>query len=105
MVRAVCRKRPGITLHQDTAPCHKAQFTMDMFQRLNTNLVHHPACSSDLAPCDFALIPRLEAQELRRAVTDFVASIPAQEFKNIFVKWCERWRKCIQCKGEYFEKE
>ena len=29
----------------------------------------------------------------------------ALEFKNIFVKWCERWRKCIQCKGEYFEKE
>ena len=44
-------------------------------------------------------------EDLRRAVTDFVASIPAQEFKNIFVKWCERWRKCIQCKGEYFEKE
>ena len=69
----------------------------------------------DLAPCDFALFPRLKAQlrgnrfnnegELRRAVTDFVASIPAQEFKNIFVKWCERWGKCIQCKGEYFEKE
>ena len=105
----------SITLHQDNAPCHKAQFTMDVFQRLNINLVDHPAYSPDLAPCDFALFPRLKAQlrgnrfnseeELRRAVTDFVASIPAQEFKNIFVKWCERWRKCIQCKGEYFEKE
>ena len=88
---------------------------MDVFQRLNINLVDHPAYSPDLAPCDFALFPRLKAQlrgnrfnneeELRRAVTDFVASIPAKEFKNIFVKWCERWRKCIQCKGEYFEKE
>ena len=104
----------SITL-QDNAPCHKAQFTMDVFQRLNINLVDHPAYSPDLAACDFALFQRLKAQlrgnrfnngeELRRAVTDFVASIPAQEFKNIFVKWCERWRKCIQCKGEYFEKE
>ena len=88
----------SITLHQDNAPCHKAQFTMDVFQRLNINLVDHPAYSPDLAPCDFALFPRLKAQlrgnrfnneeALRRAVTDFVASIPAQEFKNIFVKWC-----------------
>ena len=85
----------SITLHQDNAPCHKAQFTMDVFQRLNINLVDHPAYSPDLAPCEFALFPRLKAQlrgnrfnneeELRRAVTDFVASIPEQEFKNILV--------------------
>ena len=72
----------SITLHQDNAPCHKAQFTMDVFQRLNINLVDHPAYSPNMAPCDFAFFPRPKAQlrgnrfnneeELRRAVTDFV---------------------------------
>ena len=85
----------SITLHQDNAPCHKAQFTIDVFQRLNIHLVDHPAYSPDLAPCDFALFARLKAQlrgnrfndeeELRGAVTDFVASIPAQEFENILL--------------------
>lgn len=118
LVRAVQRKRPDvteITLHQDNAPCHRARVMSEVYERLNISLVDHPPYSPDLAPCDFALFPRLKSHlrgthftsedDLTSAVNSFFGSLTDIDFRDIFIKWCERWQKCIDHHGEYFEKE
>jgi len=116
LVRAVQRKRPGLTnilLHQDNAPCHRARTMEEVYERLNISL-HHPPYSPDLAPCDFALFPRLKGYlrgthfdnegDLTTAVNAFLASLTLDDFRDIFTKWCERWQKCIEHNRELFEK-
>jgi len=87
----------------------------EVYERLNISLINHPPYSPDLAPCDFALFPRLKGYlrgthfenegDLTTAVNAFLASLTLDDFRDIFTKWCERWQKCIEHNGEFFEKE
>ena len=68
-----------------------------------------------LSPNDFFLFPYVK-QKMRGqrfsspedAVDDFqnhVSEISTSEWKNCFTNWFERMEKCINLKGEYFEKQ
>ena len=75
----------------------------------------HPPYSPDLAPLDFAYFPQLKEQlrgrrfesteELMRAILSFNRGLPKCWFVNVFDTWVKRHRKCIECRGEYFEKD
>lgn len=75
----------------------------------------HPAYSPDLAPCDFYLFPKIKNQ-LRgkrfsspdEAVEEYekhVSEVTTEEWHKSFQNWFDRMKKCIDAKGDYFEKQ
>ena len=75
----------------------------------------HPPYSPDLAPNDFFLFPNVKnklrgqrfssAEEAVDAFKNHVLEVFEAEWKKCFDKWFERMQKCIDHKGEYFEKQ
>ncbi len=62
------RKRPNLwrgrnfLLHHDNASPHTAFDTVKKLKQWKIRTLEHPPYSPDLAPCDFALFPKLKAQ-------------------------------------------
>ena len=77
-------------------------------------LFTHPPYSPALAPCDFALFPKLKDElkgkhfndldELRSESTRILYSYPVEWFDQVYRQWIERHRKCIASQCAYFEK-
>lgn len=108
------RKR-RIILHHDNASSHTARQTNDFLKAKNVELMSHPAYSPDLAPCDFYLFPKIKNQ-LRgkrfsspdEAVEEYekhVSEVTTEEWHKSFQNWFDRMKKCIDAKGDYFEKQ
>jgi hypothetical protein len=63
---SVWRKRPELRhnhnwlLDHDTAPAHTSLKTTEFVTNNNMVIISHAAYSLDIAPCDFALFPKLE---------------------------------------------
>jgi transposase len=76
-------------------------------------VVPHPPYSPDLAPCDFFLFPRLkitlngkrfqDVAEIQLNTTRQLQAIPKQAYQICIEKWKDRWNRCIQSGGSYFE--
>jgi len=49
-------------LHHNNAPAHTALSVQQFFVKNNMTVIPHPPYSTDLAPCDFFLFPRMEGQ-------------------------------------------
>ena len=64
--------------------------------------------SSDLAPCDFWLFPKLRGcryetiEEMKEAVTKVIDTHTQEGIHGAFQKLLERY-KCITAGGDYFE--
>ena len=68
--------------------------------------------SSDLAPCDFCLFPKLKEnlkgycyetiEEMKEAMTKVIDTLTQEDFHGAFQKLLERYNKCIAA-GDYFE--
>jgi hypothetical protein len=79
----------------------------------NMVIVPHPSYSSDLAPCDFALFPKLKMKLMRRhfeTVFDIqresqvVLDITEENyFDGASEEWKKIWDHCIRSQGDYFE--
>ena len=73
--------------------------------------VPQPPYSSDLAPCDFWLFPRLRGcryetiEEMKDAVMRVIDTLTQEDFHVAFQKLLERYYKCIAAGGDYFERE
>ena len=71
--------------------------------------VAHPPYSSDLAPCDFWLFPKLRGchyetiEEMKEAVTKAIDTLTQEDFHGAFQKLLEWYYKCIAAGGDYFE--
>ena len=65
--------------------------------------------SPDLAPYDFWLIPKLRVcryettEEMKEAVTKVIDTLRQEDFHGAFQKLLERYNKCIETGGDYFE--
>ena len=72
--------------------------------------VPHDPYSSDLAPCDFWLFPKLRGcryetiEEMKEAVTKVIDTLTQEDFHGAFQKLLE-WYKCITAGGDYFEED
>jgi hypothetical protein len=72
-----------------------------------------PSYSPDLAPPDFFLFPRLKCslkghhfgtvKNVQAAVTSALKEIPVQDFQASYDAWQNRWQRCIDAQGRYFE--
>ena len=79
----------------------------------NVAVLHHPPYSSDLAPADYFLFPKLEfslkgrhfqtLEEIQCAVTRELNNISKTAFLEGMKKLKERANKCIDQGGMYFE--
>ena len=67
--------------------------------------VSRPSYSSDLAPCDFCLFPKLRGcryetiEDMKEAVTKVIDTFTQEDFQKLL----ERYNKCIPAGGDYFE--
>ena len=65
--------------------------------------------SSDLAPCDFWLFPKLRGgryetiEEMKEAVTKAIDTLTQEDFHWALQKLLERYNKCIAAGGDYLE--
>ena len=72
--------------------------------------VPQPPYSSDLAPCDFCLFPKLRGccyetiEEMKEAVMKVIDTLTQEDFDGVFQKLLERY-KFIAAGGDYFEGE
>ena len=69
----------------------------------------HRPYSSDFAPCDFWLFPKLRGyryetiEEMKEAVTKVIDTVTEEDFHVAFQKLLVRYNKCIVAGGGYFE--
>ncbi len=81
------KKRPHLwegrsfLIHHDNASPHTSDFTMKKIQKWGLTILDHPPYSPDLAPCDFALFPKLKSH-LRGHRFATIASVQ-KEVRNI----------------------
>ncbi len=100
-------------LHQDNAPPHTSIVTLAKFGEWGIELLAHPPYSPDLAPCDFALFPKLKddlrgrrfrnIEELQREARRLLWSYPSEFYEQCFCDLVTRWKKCSAMDGNYFE--
>ena len=71
----------------------------------------HPPYSTDLAPCDFWLFPKLRGYryetigEMKEAVTKVIDTLTQEDFHGAFHKLLEWCNKCIAAGGGYFKED
>jgi hypothetical protein len=75
-------------------------------------IIRHPPYSLDLAPCDFALFPKLKMKlkgqhfetvsDIPRESQAILNSIKENDFHGAFEVWEERLDFCIHSQGDYF---
>ena len=71
--------------------------------------VPQPPYSSDIAPCDFCLFPKLRGchyetiEEMKEAVMKVSNTLTQEDFHGAFQKLFEQYNKCIATGGNYFE--
>ena len=119
LVHALQKKRPEIPvenfiLHMDNASSHTAEKTQNEIGLIGFETLSHPPYSPDLAPFDFAFFPTIKNKlkgrrfhslmDLRQATAAVVSEYDTEWYGQVFQKWVHRHRRCIECKGEYFEK-
>ena len=99
--------------YQDNAPVHNSILVTDYLTQMGIKTVPHPPYSSDLAPCDFWLFPKLKEnlrsnrystiEDMKEAVTRVPNTLTQEAFRGVFQKLLERYNKWIDVGGEYFE--
>ena len=109
------RKRPPLFksdqwyFHQDNTSVHNSIFFTDYLTKLGTKTVPQPPYSSDLYPCDFWLFHKLRGcrydtmEEMKEAMTRSLTRDTQVDFHGAFQKLLERYNKCIEARGDYFE--
>jgi transposase len=76
-------------------------------------VLKHPPYSSDLAPNDFFLFPKVkeilkgryfdDIDDIKRNTTAALKAIPQYQYQNCFEGWTRHWIRCIASQGEYSE--
>ena len=103
----------NVMLHHDNAAPHKGKVVTEYLEKERIVVLPHPPYSSDLAPCDYFLFPRIKKElggkrfdtdkKLKRAVKAITNDISKEEYSKCFENWCTRLKRCIEVGGEYFE--
>lgn len=112
-IRPEYRDENSWCLLHDNAPSHKSLIVTRYLAKQKVSVLSHPPYSPDLAPCDFALFPKLkiklkgsyfdDVSAIKKSSTHVLEAIPQNEFENIFQSLLNRCHKCIEARGEYFE--
>jgi hypothetical protein len=100
-------------LYNDNAPALGAVTTNEFLAKHNIPSIPQSPSSPDLAPCDFFLFPTLKktmkghrfdfVEHIQANATRQLRAITKSDYQSCFRQWQERWNKCIQAQGHYFE--
>jgi hypothetical protein len=92
---------------------HAALSVKEFLAKHSIPVVPHPPYSPNLTPCDFFLFPRLKSTMKGKRFQDVAEiqlntkrqlhAIPKQAYQTCIEKWKDRWNRCIQYGGSYFE--
>ena len=110
-----CRKEIVATwqLHHDNAPSHTAVRVREFLAKHSIATLPQAPYSPDLSPADFFLFPWIKAtlkgahfesiEAIQTAVTKALKEVPVDAFQDAYRAWKNRWKKCVDAQGEYFE--
>ena len=110
-----CQKRPAVFksaqwhFQQDNTPVYISILYTDYLIKMGIKTVPQPPYSSDLAPCDLCLFPKLTGcryetiEEMKETVTKAIDTLTQEDFHGVFQKLLERYNKCIAVGGDYFK--
>ena len=102
-------KSGQLHFHQDNTPVRNSILVTDYLIKMGIKTVAHPPNSLDLAPCDFWLFHKLRGyryeriEAMKEAVTKVIDTLTQEDFHGAFQKLLERYNKCIEAGGDYFE--
>jgi len=106
--------RSETLLQHDNARPHTSAATRDAIQCLDFSVLPHPLYSPDLTPGDFHLFPKLKEhlkgqhfscdEEVKSEVRKWFQKQSTNFFKDGFQRLVQRWRKCIEVRGDFVEK-
>ncbi len=118
---AVPRKRPEVFrrntwgLLHDGAPAHHARPVRDFLNQHQIKVMPHPGYSPDLSPLDYWLFARLKKKIqgeryhdlvlLQNTIDNEIAQVTQAEWRAAMDRYAPRLRKCIQARGDYFERD
>jgi [histone H3]-lysine36 N-dimethyltransferase SETMAR len=107
----VNRKGP-ILLHDNARP-HIAKLTVQKLNQLGYEILSHPPYSPDLSPTDYHFFKHLDNflheksfrnnDDVENAFVEFVNSKTKDFFFAGIQKLAERWQKCVNSEGSYFD--
>jgi [histone H3]-lysine36 N-dimethyltransferase SETMAR len=107
----VNRKGP-ILLHDNARP-HVGKVTQKKLSSLGIEVLPHPPYSPDLSPTDYHMFRHLDnflcgkifddRKDIENAVHDFFNSQKPEFYRVGIEKLTERWQKCVNADGNYFD--
>jgi len=107
------RRHGKVILQHDNAPSHTAKPVKDTLKTLNWEILSHPPYSPDLAPSDFHLFASMghslaeqhfaNFEEVEKWLVEWFSSKEKKFFWNGIHNLPERWTKCVESNGQYFE--
>ena len=109
------RKRPALFksgqwhFHLDNTPVHDSILVIDYLTKMGIKTVPQPPYSTDVAPCDFWLFPKLRGcryetiEGMKETMTKIIYPLTQEDFHGAFQKLLERYKKCIAAGGDYVE--
>jgi len=100
-------------LLQDNAPSHNATIVKQFLAQRKVTVLDHPPCSSDLAPADYFLFPKVKyhlkgplfdsISDIHKAVTCTLNTIEKDNLYKGIQKLYDRADLCVQLEGMYVE--
>lgn len=117
---ALTEKRPQfaqrhgkVILQHDNAPSHTAKPVKEVVKSLGWEILSHPPYSPDLAPSDYHLFASMglalanqkfaSYEEVKIWLDGWFGSKEKKFYWDGIHKLHERWTKCVQSNGQYFE--
>jgi histone-lysine N-methyltransferase SETMAR len=117
--KSIRKKRPGmlsgkvILLHDNARP-HTANLTTTTLAKMRWEVLPHPPYSPDLAPSDYHLFGPLKEhlggkkfttdEALQNDVLQWLRQQPSSFYTKGIRELPQRWQRCLDTHGEYFEK-
>jgi histone-lysine N-methyltransferase SETMAR len=109
---SVVNRKGAILLHDNARP-HIGKVTQKKLSDLGIEVLPHPPYSPDLSPTDYHLFRHLDnflrnkkfddQTAIENAFDDFIQAQDPQFFRDGIEKLVDRWQKCVDADGNYFD--